>query len=426
MTSVLASAPRAIGPTVVAALGAASTATVAAFFLSQGALGPAVLLVTVPLVALVLARPTALLLLLAAFLPAVQSLIGGGSHSIALSDVLLVLIGAGLLAQVGVFGERSFLDALRPIAFPLLQFCCVVLLLLPFHPGAGEVLQTVQRLELLVLPLVIGAFAAFSGRHVRMLEVYVLSATVLGLVWQYDDLGLQKNPVGQFIANAALIVVGVPALRRLLPCLVVLIPTLFLTESRGAITAAVLGLATLFLLQRSRSHAVITRGIPAVVIAAAAFALLPSSVQERVTTLSSAGDSPAAYSISLREQQADDARDLIAEHPWTGVGIGNYRAGDPALGTHTDDPHQVLLLQAAEGGYVLAASFVVLIAGVLLVLARARNLETSPAAAAVLVATVAHGLVDVFWVRGTPVLSWLLVGMTLGLLARGSPSGGSR
>jgi membrane-bound metal-dependent hydrolase YbcI (DUF457 family) len=84
------------------------------------------------------------------------------------------------------------------------------------------------------------------------------------------------------------------------------------------------------------------------------------------------------------------------------------------------------LLQAAEGGYVLAASFVVLIAGVLLVLARARNLETSPAAAAVLVATVAHGLVDVFWVRGTPVLSWLLVGMTLGLLARGSPSGGSR
>jgi O-antigen ligase len=253
--------------------------------------------------------------------------------------------------------------------------------------------------------------------------VYVLSATVLGVVWQYDDLGLQKNPVGQFIANAALIVVGVPALRRLLPCLLVLTPTLLLTESRGAIVAAALGLATLILLQSSRSHALITRGVPVVAIAVAAFALVPSSVQERVTTLSSAGNSPAAYSISLREQQADDARELIAEHPWTGVGIGNYLTGDSSLGTQTDDPHQVLLLQAAEGGYVLAASFVVLIAGTLLVLGRVRRIETAPAAAAVLVATVAHGLVDVFWVRGTPVLTWLLIGMTLGLLARAPSTG---
>jgi hypothetical protein len=35
-------------------------------------------------------------------------------------------------------------------------------------------------------------------------------------------------------------------------------------------------------------------------------------------------------------------------------------------------------------------------------------------AAAVLLATVAHGLVDVYWVRGTPVLGWLLVGMAFG------------
>jgi hypothetical protein len=423
MTVIPAMPHRAIGPGVIAAAGAAITAAAAAFFLSRGKVAPAAVLVAAPLVAFVIARPTALLLLLAASLPAVQSLTGEGSHSVALSDVLLALIGAGLLAQAAVFGERSFVAALRPIAFPLLQFCCVVLLLLPFHPGVSELLQTVQRLELLVLPLAIGAFAVFSGCHVRVLEVYVLSATVLGVVWQYDDLGLQKNPVGQFIANAALIVVGVPALRRLLPCLLVLTPTLLLTESRGAIVAAALGLATLILLQSSRSHALITRGVPVVAIAVAAFALVPSSVQERVTTLSSAGNSPAAYSISLREQQADDARELIAEHPWTGVGIGNYLTGDSSLGTQTDDPHQVLLLQAAEGGYVLAASFVVLIAGTLLVLGRVRRIETAPAAAAVLVATVAHGLVDVFWVRGTPVLTWLLIGMTLGLLARAPSTG---
>ena len=39
------------------------------------------------------------------------------------------------------------------------------------------------------------------------------------------------------------------------------------------------------------------------------------------------------------------------------------------------------------------------------------------AAAAVLLSTVAHGMVDVYWVRGTPVLGWLLVGMACGELA---------
>jgi hypothetical protein len=43
-----------------------------------------------------------------------------------------------------------------------------------------------------------------------------------------------------------------------------------------------------------------------------------------------------------------------------------------------------------------------------------RQVDVAPAAAAVLLATVAHGLVDIYWVRGTPVLSWLLVGMACG------------
>ena len=78
----------------------------------------------------------------------------------------------------------------------------------------------------------------------------------------------------------------------------------------------------------------------------------------------------------------------------------------------------MLLLQAAEGGYVLAAAFVLLILGSVLALYRMRAVELAPAAAAVLVATFAHGLVDVYWVRVTPVLSWLLVGMVCGLYGR--------
>jgi hypothetical protein len=47
-----------------------------------------------------------------------------------------------------------------------------------------------------------------------------------------------------------------------------------------------------------------------------------------------------------------------------------------------------------------------------------RQIDVAPAAAGILIATVAHGLVDVYWVRGTPVLGWLLVGMVCGGLAR--------
>jgi len=79
----------------------------------------------------------------------------------------------------------------------------------------------------------------------------------------------------------------------------------------------------------------------------------------------------------------------------------------------------VLLLQAAEGGYGLAVSFVLLVVGSTIALfTRMRGMPLAAAAAAVLLATVIHGLVDVYWVRGTPLLGWLLVGMACGEFAR--------
>jgi ABC-type amino acid transport system permease subunit len=69
---------------------------------------------------------------------------------------------------------------------------------------------------------------------------------------------------------------------------------------------------------------------------------------------------------------------------------------------------------------VFAASFILLIGGVAFALWRVRRNELAAGAAAVLVATAAHGLVDVYWVRGTPVLGWLIVGMVCGLVSKGS------
>ena len=293
-----------------------------------------------------------------------------------------------------------------------------MVVLLPPHFSLSVIVQTGQRFELFLFPLVVGAFAALSGRITPMLQAYVVSATVLAVAWPLDLLGGQKNPVGGLIGNAIILLVGVPALRRLYPCLIVLAPGLLLTQSRGAIIATVVGVVVMMAMQGLSARPFAARIAPLVLIAAVAFVLLPSATQDRITTLSASTTSSAGLRDRVPRASTRPTRGRSSTRiPWTGIGVGNYLAGDPYDLTQSTDPHQVLLLQAAEGGYGLAAAFVLFVAGSVLALYRMRRIELAPVAAGVLVATAAHGLVDVYWVRVTPVLGWLLVGMVCGLYA---------
>jgi hypothetical protein len=292
-----------------------------------------------------------------------------------------------------------------------------MVLLVPLHLGVENIVQTGQRYELFLAPLVVGAFAALSKQHLPLLQAYVLSTTALAVAWPLDSFELQKNPVGQLIANAILLLVGFRALHRLWPCLLVLVPGLLLTQSRGAIVAAAIGITVIVLMRGLPARQMAIRIAPVLVAAGLTFAVIPAAAQERLTTFSAGTTTKAEYSIWYRDQYAADARRIIDANPWTGVGVGNYGAANAASLVPVDDPHNVLLLQAAEGGYLLAAGFVLIIAGSFLALVRMRSIELAPAAAGVLLSTAAHGLVDVYWVRGTPVLSWLLVGMVCGIYA---------
>jgi len=376
----------------------------------------AVVVCLVPLAAWLLSRPDVPLVLLGASLPVLQSVAGGRlGYQVALSDLLLVLIGAALLFRAAVTGSAPEVRALRPVALPILVYGTIMVLLVPFHIEIGNVLQTGQRFELFLVPLVVGAFAALSSRHVSLLQAYVLATTVLAVVWPVHDFALQKNPVGQLIANAILLLVGFRALHRLWPCLLVLVPGLFLTQSRGAIVAAAIGITVIVLMRGLPARQMAIRIAPVLVAAGLTFAVIPATDQERLTTFSAGTTTKAEYSIWYRDQYAADARRIIEANRWTGVGVGNYGAADASSFTPVDDPHNVLLLQAAEGGYLLAAGFILVIGGSLLALVRMRSIELAPVAAGVLLSTAAHGVVDVYWVRGTPVLSWLLVGMVCGL-----------
>ena len=202
-------------------------------------------------------------------------------------------------------------------------------------------------------------------------------------------------------------------------CLPVLVVGLALTASRGSVLALLVGVAVLSVMVGGRSRRMlIVRTAVIVAAGLAIYQFLPGDVTAHFADLSGSGNSASAYNIDIRYRYDHDAEALIAAHPWTGIGVGNYLAGQAALGTQTTDPHNVVLLEAAEGGYLFAASFLLLIGGAALALWRLRRVELAPAAAAVLLATFAHGLVDVYWVRGLPVLGFLLVGMVCGLARR--------
>jgi hypothetical protein len=364
--------------------------------------------------------------LFGASIPEIQDVTGGhlGLH-VAASDVVLVLVMARLLADAVVSQRRlGIARALRPVRFAFIQYGWLIVVLLVLHLGFGSAVKSFQRVELFAFPALAGAFFALRRDHMLVLRAYVLVATVLAVLWPVlNSHGLagqlQKNPTGQLIVGAILLLVAVRELRRLLPCMPLLILGLALTASRGSILALAVGLLILSLIYGGRSRRILVARTLVILLAGlAVYPLLPSNITAHLTNFSGAAGTAGGYAIDIRYQYDHDAEQLIAEHPWTGVGVGNYLAGSAAAGTLTTDPHEVILLEAAEGGYVFAAGFVLLIAGAALALWRMRRVELAPVAVAVLLATAAHGLVDVFWVRGTPVLGFLLVGMACGLAAQ--------
>jgi hypothetical protein len=285
--------------------------------------------------------------------------------------------------------------------------------------------------------LLAGAYIALRRDHLLVLRAYVLATTVLAVVWPVlSSEGwageFQKNPTGQLIVGAILLLIAVRGLRRLMPCMPLLVIGLALTASRGSLVGLVVGVAVLSVTLGGRSRRIlIARTVAILLTGVAIYPLLPAAISARFTSFSGATGTAGAYAIDIRSDYYRDAEQLIAAHPWTGIGVGNYLAGSVADGTLTTDPHDVILLEAAEGGYLFAASFILLIVGSAFALWRLRRVELASVALAILLATAAHGLVDVYWVRGTPVLGFLLLGMACGLATQaqrrrsGGPGGAS-
>jgi hypothetical protein len=364
-----------------------------------------------------LVRPSATAVALGLSIPALENLAGGHlGVNLTVTDFLLLLATAAAIGSAIVGADGAVFRALRPVAFPLLQYCAFLLVLLAAHLGRAGAVQTVQRLELVVLPVLAGCYLATRRADLHLLQAYVAATTAVAAIWHVDHLSLQKNPAGQLMANAIVVLVGFPRLGRLRLVLPVLVYGLFTTESRGAIVACAIGLGVVFLVRGFHAPKQVLAQLAALAaVVAVAFQVMPAGVQSRITSFSSQGGSAAAFTVRVRTDYRHDAIRIADAHPWFGVGVGSYLDGVREFHlTEATDPHNVVLLQAAEGGWPFAGSFVVLVVGAVLGLARLWRSGLAAVAFGLMVSTVAHGMVDVYWVRGTPVLSWLVVGMVCG------------
>jgi hypothetical protein len=400
-------------------------AAVAVYLLLHGSLAVALAFCMLPFAVWLFGRPEVGVVLLGASIPVLYDLTGGrGGFHLAFSDLLLVLVGANVLAAALLTDRSGTLHALRPLKAAVAQYGVLLVVLLIIHFSLKDLAQTGQRFELFLVPLVVGAFAAIVDRELAVLKAYVVAATALAALWPVMPSLGQKNPVGQMIGNALLVLFGVRRLRPYAPLALVLVPGLLLTGSRGAVVATVVGLVVILALQDSPGRVMFTRLAAVGAVAFVAYSFLPVSLQSRLTTFAPGTGSRAAYALHIRQQYLSDAEHLIAAHPIVGVGVGNYLTGATRGVNAATDPHNVLLLQAAEGGYLFALSFLVLIFVAFRVLRRLQWVEIAPVAAGVFLATFAHGLVDVYWVRGTPMLAWLLLGMACAGVVRANVHSG--
>lgn len=370
---------------------------------------------------LLMAKPTVAALLAVGTLPFPLALVPGAPLNISASDLLTVtaIAGWGLVRLLGPGHQRSphlaqaRMHPVRPLALGLLGYAATATVSLVAHPTGDGVVAALQRALLLVGALILGGGLVRAGRLRHALEAYLLGASVLALGavrYRGDELvlGVQKNPAGGFLCAGLVLVVLLRPARWYLYLPVLALGALA-AQSRGALVGLVLGVAVTLLVVRYGERSKVVAGFGgAAMLGYLGFLNLPSQARTRLLNTSGSSD----YAITYRQRFQADALDAFRGSPWWGVGVGNYTGGvrEPLVG----DPHQVVYLQLAEGGVVLLGGFVLLVGATVWVGFRySRRTPLAAAALAVQVSTLTHALGDVYWVRGTPVLAFVLLGATL-------------
>lgn len=391
----------------------------------------------IPLLLFLFLRPDLAIAAMVISLPLVKNLVGNdyGSLNFGTSDVLAAVGFLGLAVLVLLSSEwRDRLRAARPMLIWCLPFLAWLVILMFAHASVHVGLNTAQDVQLTAVALIFGA--TLITRRVAPVAMwgFVACSTLLAIIWLltrgHNSFAGNKNTAGQFIAYSVLLVFALQIrwwLRA--PLVLLLVGGLFYAASRGAIVGMACGAIALLAVRglgswKRTAGAVLTL-LSALVIG---YNVLPTNLQAHVQSIAHGGASDVPehsraaapdtglaglkYNVDIRTAYRRDGLALARSHPLLGVGVGNYHTGTGA--TEAIDPHNVLVRNAAEGGYLEDVFFIVMVLGTVYVAARrlGRNPWAGPAIA-LQVAMITHSLLDIYWVRALPVLPWVLLGMSV-------------
>ncbi|MDP9341642.1 MAG: O-antigen ligase family protein [Actinomycetota bacterium] len=248
----------------------------------------------------------------------------------------------------------------------------------------------------------------------------------------------QPNELGAFSAAMMMLAIGLllgarSGWVRMAAAVAVVVDfvALALSLSRGAWMGTAFAAAVLLAVLPQARRALLSVGLPVLIVAAVAVSVfLPASplpgavkvVEQRIGTLTHPTIAVNPYDI--RPQIWHEAELLIQEHPWTGIGPGNFPVAtelDNRLPEPIDHAHDVLLTVAAEVGIPGALALIGLTLALALLARRVVRGFPDPldravlaGIAAALATQIGHGVVD-FILRNAVLflLMWALAGMLL-------------
>jgi O-antigen ligase len=244
-----------------------------------------------------------------------------------------------------------------------------------FYVGISSYVQRSQQLRLLIVCMGI-AFAA----NVAILLVRIVVSGNLLLILQptaEQRVGVEDANVSSVIACSLLAplvhVIGQGSLPRrllLLPVVLLLVGSVILSVSRIGMGLLVLTLLVLSLrAQRARPFALLGLGALGIVLTS-----LPQKYWVRFTDLGQIGGILIDRSLRLRQHALEAGWEIFREHPWLGVGLGNFSSETPRYMSVPLWAHNTYLDVAATLGIFGFLAFVIWQISGLAMVSRAKRL----------------------------------------------------
>jgi len=312
-------------------------------------------------------------------------------------------LGLGALAWIAHTVQHA--RRTRSLPRPDALWVAALLLTLSALPSALTSEDTARALKdwksywQLLIVFLVGAHIARVGIRERAVAVLAVSSAVACLVAFVQraggihlgpiDIGAEHRVGGTLytmtfagvlcqlvVMNAALVARPVASRARLwlLAVTVLQFTALMLTMTRGAWIAVFVGLITVCILLRSRALALATALALAVLTV---FTFVYAKDQGRTIAVTEMATEAADRNVSTRLVLWDMSWEMFLDHPWTGVGMGDYsieanqRLADRTVRTTVDSHNVYLQVLATRGllGFVPFVAFwvvlVVSLAGIL-------------------------------------------------------------